>query len=80
MPVLSDNDRASTRSEWADLLSSIRESFALTKADGRAAVDATDEWINDNVASYNSALPEIARNNLTGNQKARLFLLVAEKD
>jgi hypothetical protein len=51
---------------------------ALTTADLRAAVDATDDWIEANKASYNAALPEPARSTLTARQKAYLFLVVAQ--
>jgi hypothetical protein len=44
----------------------------------RAAVDATDDWIEANQASFNSALPLPARTALTSKQKVRLFLSVAQ--
>lgn len=46
-------------------------------SDWRDAVDATDTWIDDNQASYNSALPEAARTALTQSQKTLLFCSVA---
>jgi hypothetical protein len=49
----------------------------VTKSDIRDAIDATDEWIDDNQASYNQALPDAARNNLTQAQKTLLFCAVA---
>jgi hypothetical protein len=49
----------------------------VTKGDLKDAVDATDEWIDDNQASYNAALPEAARTNLTQAQKTLLFCAVA---
>jgi len=49
----------------------------IVKADLRAAVDATDIWIDNNQASYNSALPVAARTNLTAIQKTLLFCAVA---
>jgi hypothetical protein len=49
----------------------------MTKSDLRDAIDATDEWIDDNQASYNTALPETARTNLTQAQKTLLFCAVA---
>ena len=49
----------------------------LSKADLRAAVDATDDWIDANAASYNSALPVAARTNLSAAQKTVLFCAIA---
>lgn len=49
----------------------------LTKADLRAAVDATDSWIDTNSASYNTALPQPSRAQLTATQKVVLFCFVA---
>jgi hypothetical protein len=49
----------------------------LTKADLRAAVDATDQWIDDNAAAYNTALSQPARGALTADQKTLLFCFVA---
>jgi hypothetical protein len=73
--VLSDTDRVSV---WASLMRAVsdaRESVALTKIELRAAIDATDDWVNTNAASFNSALPAAARSSLTARQKA--WLLVA---
>jgi len=47
------------------------------KADLRAAVDATDAWIDDNAASYNSALPQPFRGAASEGQKTLLFCAVA---
>ena len=49
----------------------------LLKADLRAAVDATDTWIDSNQTSFNTALPVAARNALTLPQKTLLFCFVA---
>ena len=50
---------------------------AVTKADLRAAVDATDAWIDTNAASFNSALPVAFRTGATLVQKTALFCYVA---
>lgn len=50
---------------------------ALTKTDLRAAVDATDDWIDANSAAFNTALPATARTALTQQQKTLLFCYVA---
>lgn len=49
---------------------------ALTKADLQAAVNAVDDWIDANEASYNAALPVAARTNLTVAQKPALLVVV----
>ena len=78
MAVLSDADRERV---WRGLMrywSQARETIVvLTKADLRAAINATDTWIDDNAASFNSALPTAARTNLTSAQKTLLFCVVA---
>lgn len=78
MAVLSDTAREQL---WRGLMrywSQAREVIAvLTKSDLRAAINATDTWIDDNAASFNSALPTTARNNLTSAQKTLLFCVVA---
>lgn len=50
---------------------------SLTKTDLRAAVNATDQWIDDNASSFNTAIPQPARGQLTTTQKTILFCFVA---
>ena len=79
MAILTNDQRQEI---WAGLmrdLSSRSEAIGLTKAELRAALDATDAWINDNAAAYNAALPLPARTALSAQQKAELFLFVARK-
>jgi len=57
-------------------LSDVREACGITKAQFRAAVDAADDWIESNAASFNNGLPTAAKNNLTAPQKARLLAAV----
>lgn len=47
-----------------------------TKADLQAAVNAADDWVDANAASYNSALPATFRTNATTAQKAFLLAVV----
>jgi hypothetical protein len=78
--VLPDNDRAAVHAELMADLSTAREPLgALTKAELRAAVNAADQWANDNAAAYNAALPLPARTVLTAAQKARLLVYVIRK-
>lgn len=77
--MLSDGDRAAVNQTVMQELSELRESLDLTKAELRAAVDATDDWIDLNAAVYNLALPQPARSVLTAAQKLRLFKAVADR-
>ena len=49
----------------------------VTKADLRAAVDATDDWIETNQAAFNTALPVAFRTNAILAQKTLVFCYVA---
>ena len=79
MAVLTNADRLELWAEFMRYSSNIREEIGLDKAELRAAVDATDTWIDNNQASFNNALPAAAKANLTQKQKVRLFLGVAQK-
>jgi hypothetical protein len=76
--VLSDADRFEV---WADFMRSpdTGDTFSITKADLRAAVDAIDQWIDDNASSFNSSIPQPARSSLTAKQKARLLVWVVRR-
>lgn len=76
MAVLSDADRAELWAQFMRDLSAVREATALSKADLRAAINAADAWADSNAASYNTALPQPARNTLTAAQKARILSYV----
>lgn len=79
MAVLSDADRRKLWSEFMSDSSRDRQGLGLTKADLRAAVDAVDQWVSDNAAAYNAAIPLPARTALTAKQKTRLLLAVARR-
>ena len=77
MAELSTEDRLRI---WRGLMrywSNTREAVALTKVELQAAVVATDEWIDENAASYVSSLPAAAQSGLTTAQKTLLFCVVA---
>ena len=77
MATLSTEDRARI---WRGLMrywSNTRTACAVSKDELLAAVEATDAWIDNNQASFNTALPEAARNGLTTVQKTLLFCCVA---
>ena len=81
MAVLDETNRFRV---WAHYLRNLTGPVSgVTKADVRAAVDATDAWIESaNAAAapatgYNSALPQPFRGAATTDQKTVLFCLVA---
>lgn len=76
MANMTAQQRIDCANEMAREISDGRESMSLSRADFRAAVDAADAWANSNAASFNTALPVAARNNLTSAQKARLLAFV----
>lgn len=76
MAVLTSAERQAL---WAELmrdLSNRGEPVALTKQDLRAALDAADDWAEANAASFNAAIPQPARAQLTARQKAMLLAWV----
>jgi hypothetical protein len=77
MAILSNNDRAEIWAKW------MRENpdvtGALTKAQLRLAVDAIDQWSEDNTTAFNNAIPQPARGVLTTKQKARIFMEVVRQ-
>lgn len=79
MATLTTQQRFDLRASWGRDLSLRREAFHLSKADLDEAVAAIDQWVEDNAASYNQALPLAARTALTAGQKAELLLLVLRK-
>ena len=79
MAVLDENDRSGVWSSFQSTLSARRAALGLTKAELRAAVDAVDDWVDDNASSYNNALPVAARTALTAAQKAELLMFVVDR-
>jgi len=49
----------------------------INKSDLQSAIDATDNWIDQNQADYVASLPATFRNNSTPAQKILLFCVVA---
>ena len=78
MAVLSEAQRQRVWRGAMRLWSKEREVVSgLTKQDIRDAVEDTDQWIEDNQSSFNTALPAAAQANLTLDQKTMLFMGVA---
>ena len=81
MAVLTDQNRKELWAEYMSDASALFESIGTTmlKADLRAIVDATDQWISDNKVSFNNALPNPGKTQLTSRQKTKIFMMVAAK-
>lgn len=75
MAVLGATDRTRLVNEF--MRRQAETLVGVTKADLRAAGDATDAWIEANQAAFNAALPLPARTALTLTQKTLLFCFVA---
>lgn len=78
MAVLSAQQRIDCAAEWQRNFA-VGETISVTKTDLKAALDAIDSWVDTNTASFNTAIPQPARANLTAAQKARLLLYVVRK-
>ena len=77
MAVLSDSDRVAV---WLQHMRENAETYGvMTKADLRAAVDAADQWAEDNASAFNLAIPQPARASMTAKQKALLLMFVVAK-
>jgi hypothetical protein len=74
MALLPDLDRNRI---WRWFMRRNTDSCNFTKTELRAAVDATDTWIDQNAAAFNTALPVAFRNNASLTQKTYVFCLVA---
>ncbi len=74
MAVLPELDRARA---LIGLMRQEQISGNYSKADLRAALDATDAWIEANQSSFNVALPQPFRNQATLADKTLLFCYVA---
>jgi hypothetical protein len=65
---------------WRGLMrfwSELRETVTtVTKSDLQAAVNAADDWVDANAASFNTALPATFRANASTSQKSLLLVAV----
>jgi hypothetical protein len=75
MAVLDATNRLRLGNEW--MRRQVETLAGVTKTDLRAAVDATDAWIDSNQAAFNAALPTAFKNNASLAQKTLLFCYVA---
>lgn len=74
MAALPEQDRNRI---WRWFMRKNLEACGFTKPDLRAAVDATDTWIDNNASSFNTALPQPFRSSASLAQKTILFCYVA---
>ena len=79
MAVLSEGDRQNLWAKYMEDASGRRDGIGLTKAQLRAAIDAADDWVDSNRASFNGALPAAAQSNLTAAQKAEILMYVVRR-
>lgn len=79
MAVLSDTDRAALWAEFMRTAENIAATGVMTKADLRAAINAVDQWCDDNAAAFNAAIPQPARGLLSARQKAALLIFVTRR-
>lgn len=79
MAVLDETQRFAA---WAKYMRSnglVGTHGPISKQQIRAALDAVDDWVNANQASFQAALPSPANAVLTKQQKAALLVYVVEK-
>lgn len=79
MAKLNEKDRKSLWSAFMSDASRERSMISLSKSELRSGVNAIDDWIDDNIAAFNAAMPQAIRDNLSAKQKLRLFVAVAER-
>lgn len=80
MAVLSTTERQEVADQLMRELSGERNGpGTLTKAEVRTAVDATDQFQEDEAANYNATLSASAQAQLDARQKSHMFRLVSEK-
>ena len=76
MATMPEEDRVAVWSEMMDELSTKRIESGFTKPELKAAVDAADQWVSDNQASFNTALPTEFKTSGTAEQKAMLLMYI----
>ncbi len=79
MATLSDIARTQVWLQIMNDLSNRRDESAFLNTELRTALNAADQWVSDNKASYNSALPLPFRTDATTSQKALLLQFVVQK-
>ena len=77
---LTDAQRSDVWGKFMDRASSNSESLGdILEPDGRAATNATDDWVEANFTGFNNSLPEPVKSEWSTKQKLRLFMDVIIK-
>lgn len=79
MAVLSNADRLALGQQFCADVSAARIPLTVSREEFRAAVDAIDNWVDANAASFNTAIPQPARAALTTKHKAQLLMYVVRR-
>ena len=79
MALLDESARLAVWLDYMRQLSNDGEEIGITKVELRAAVNALDDFMNDNATTVNNALPAAAKAGLTTQQKALLLSFVVLK-
>lgn len=82
MTVLSDADRKTECQRFMNNVDERQDApgwSGMTKAQLRDAVNAIDQWVEDNKASFNSAIPQPARGKLSSKHKSEILFYVIRR-
>lgn len=80
MAVLPDEDRANITAKFMSDESITFEEFGDISKDGlRSTINAIDNWVDNNLVSFNQAIPEPCKSGLTQKQKARIFMGIVSR-
>jgi hypothetical protein len=77
--MLSTQNKQQLQQQFEDQASAVWDALGVSRQDIAAAVTAIDQWVDNNTASFNQAIPEPARSNLTAVQKAKLLYVVTKR-
>lgn len=80
MAIMTEQQRLDNMREWVKKVFVEKGDMATLNTDDiKAAVDATDTWIDNNQVSFNAALPEPFKTNATQEQKTLMLVYVTMK-
>jgi hypothetical protein len=80
MAILSDSDRQLVARDWVrKIFVELATTANMSHASIKSAVDAADQWADDNATAFNSALPVPFRTTATTAQKTLLLSYVILK-
>ncbi len=77
--ALTNEQRKELWTQFMSESSSRHDAISVNKNELGDAVDAVDTWIDDNMASYNSTLPQAVQDTFTAKQKVTLLMIVIKK-